>query len=151
MIHGLDGFDPLGLLHAVSVGNVDAQRKAVIDVQWHAIPLIGQHHPWFGPDDLEREDLIESVCRADLQVGRSGLQVQVRQESLQADSRPARRAGQVARNGVGDARERDELVQRLISPERLQANSMGFSTSPSTFSRHWSSRIIGGAVLMSMR
>ena len=41
--HQDDLGDPLGLLHSVDVGDVDAQGKAVLCGQWLAVPGMGQH------------------------------------------------------------------------------------------------------------
>ena len=74
---------------------------------------------------LQRDDLVEPVRRADLQVRGVGLESQVRQQPLEAHARPANCADQIAADGVGDARERDELVQRLVPLQIVQRQTQG--------------------------
>ena len=53
-VHRLDRHNPLRLLHAVEIGDVQAQRKPVLDGQRHAVPRIREHDALVAPDRRDR-------------------------------------------------------------------------------------------------
>jgi len=60
------------------------------------IPVVGQHDAAIPPDGVQPNDFKEAVSRLDFQIRCVRPQAQVRKESLQAHTAPARGPGQVA-------------------------------------------------------
>src|ERR1700674_5345531 len=72
---------------------------------------------------------------------------EARQETLQADARPASCADEVAAHGIGDARKRHELMHRFVAPKVVQRelqwtfNHAADLQSPSSLVTHWHARV----------
>src|ERR1700741_2660520 len=92
----------------------------------HAVPRIGQHHTFVGPNSLQRDDLIKPIRGVDLEMSRSGLKPKAWKESLQAHSCPARGTHQITALRVGDARKGDELMHRFESLEFVKRQRKRF-------------------------
>ena len=107
------------------VGDVDAQREAVLDGERDAVPGVGEHDALVGVDRLDRDDLEEVIGGADLEVRGVGLEMQLGEQAAEGDAGPAGRADQIAADGVGDAREGDELVQRFIAAKVVEGQRDG--------------------------
>ena len=110
VFHDLDAGDPLGLLHAITIGDVNAQREAVALRQGLVVPGVGQHDALVFIDQVDVDRFVKAVPAENAQVLRAFLDFRARQQVLQAEAGPLLRADQVAANAVGDAGQGQVLV-----------------------------------------
>src|ERR1700687_5878947 len=86
-------------------------------------------------------------------MGGAWLDGEARQETLQTDARPASCADEVAARGIGDARERHELMYGFVTPKLVQRQlQWAFDhaadlQSPPALINHWRARVAVDAVV----